>query len=250
MKLSKCRVGPLHFHRMIRISSGHTRPLGVHFLAVASKPHYGDPWFAIGFLQVRLCLDGVSNSFPSPSHTSCYSQPSCVSAMLCLCIVYPPFFQPLTPESTAPKCPPKPNNQVPDMPYIPSFSFFYKLISLHSHMSYPGPDLYTQRPLCARHLALSARDPARRLPYRNCKRLKRALSAVVVVVTSQAVDVEGDAGRPREALQAVRDHLGAEVPDLLALQSQVNDAIRPVREIHDGAAQGLVQRRVCRPEPC
>jgi hypothetical protein len=42
----------------------------------------------------------------------------------------------------------------------------------------------------------------------------------------------------------VRDHLGAEVADLLALQSEVDDAVRPVRQVDYGAAERLVERRV------
>ena len=117
----------------------------------------------------------------------------------------------------------------------------------------PAPDsskpsskisLYTQSPLRTRHLPLPPRHAARRLPHRNSRRLERALGAVVVIVAPQTVHVQRDAGGLGEALQAVRDHLGAEVADLLALQAQVYDAVRAVRQVDDGAAEGLVQRRV------
>ena len=66
----------------------------------------------------------------------------------------------------------------------------------------------------------------------------------MVIIPPQAIHMQRDAGGLRKALQAVRDHLGAEVADLLALQAQVHDAVGPVRQVDDGAAEGLVQRRV------
>lgn len=73
---------------------------------------------------------------------------------------------------------------------------------------------------------------------------------MVVVVAAEAVDVQRHARRLREALQAVRDHLAAQVPDLLALELQADHAEGPVREVDDGARERLVERRVRRAEAC
>lgn len=48
----------------------------------------------------------------------------------------------------------------------------------------------------------------------------------------------------REALDAVGNHLGAQVPNLLPLQPELDDAERPVREVHHRPAERLVQRGI------
>lgn len=67
---------------------------------------------------------------------------------------------------------------------------------------------------------------------------------MVVVVTAQAVDVQGDASGLSKALQAVGDHLGAELAQHLALETQVDNGVRAVGQIDDGARESLVQRGV------
>ena len=52
----------------------------------------------------------------------------------------------------------------------------------------------------------------------------------------------------RKALQAVGDHLGAEVANLLALEAQVGHAVGAVRQVDYRPAEGLVQGRVGVPE--
>jgi len=112
-----------------------------------------------------------------------------------------------------------------------------------------GASLSSQSTLGARHLALPAGNPARRLADGDGKSLEGALGAVVVVVAAQAVDVEGDARGAGEALKAVGDHLAAEVANLLALETEVDDAVGTVREVDDGPAERLVQGSVCVAEP-
>lgn len=67
---------------------------------------------------------------------------------------------------------------------------------------------------------------------------------MVVVVAAKAVHVHRDAGALRKAVQAVRDHLAAQVADLLAAQVQLADAVGAVREVDDGAREGFVERAV------
>jgi hypothetical protein len=92
-----------------------------------------------------------------------------------------------------------------------------------------------QHTLSARHLSLPSNNRRTRHPQRNSQRLERALRTVVVVVAVQAVDVHGDAGSLREAVQAVWNHLAAEVADFLAAQAEVADAVGAVGEVDDGA---------------
>lgn len=56
--------------------------------------------------------------------------------------------------------------------------------------------------------------------------------------------MQRDARRLREALHAVRDHLGAQIPNLLALESQVDNAVRSVGDVDHGSAEGLVEGAV------
>lgn len=97
-----------------------------------------------------------------------------------------------------------------------------------------------QHALGAGHLALATNDRRARHPQRDGQSLERALGPVVVVVAAQAVDVHGDAGALREAVQAVGDHLAAEVADLLAAEAQLADAVGAVGEVDDGAREGFV----------
>lgn len=60
--------------------------------------------------------------------------------------------------------------------------------------------------------------------------------------------MHGDAGSAGEAVDAVGDHLGAEVTNLLALETEVDNGKGTVRQIDDGAAEGLVERAVCESE--
>lgn len=64
---------------------------------------------------------------------------------------------------------------------------------------------------------------------------------MVVVVAAKAVDVQRDARGLGKALQTVGNHLAAEIADLLALEAQVDDGVRSVGEINDGAGEGLVE---------
>lgn len=116
-----------------------------------------------------------------------------------------------------------------------------------SPVSSPLP-LRAQRALGARNLALLAGHLARRQPHSHGQRLERALCPVVVVEAAQTVDVQRDACALRKALQAVRDHLAAEVANLFALEAELDDAVGPIGDVDDGARQGLVEGRIGRAE--
>lgn len=107
-----------------------------------------------------------------------------------------------------------------------------------------------QNALCARNLPLASSDGGSSKTNSDSKGLERALSAMVIVLAAQAIDMQRDASALRETLQAVRDHLGRQVADLFALETEVHDAERPVRKVDHGAAESFVQRRVGGSEPC
>lgn len=82
------------------------------------------------------------------------------------------------------------------------------------------------------------------------KGLEGTLGPVVVVVAAYAVHVQCCAASLGKALQAVGDHLAAQVAQLLPLQPQVGDAVGTVAQVDDGARQSLVEGRVGVAEAC
>lgn len=56
--------------------------------------------------------------------------------------------------------------------------------------------------------------------------------------------MDGDPRRLGKALHAVGNHLTAQVSNLLALETELNDGVRPVREVDYGTGKGLVERTV------
>lgn len=82
------------------------------------------------------------------------------------------------------------------------------------------------------------------MPYRHRQRLKRTLRPMVVIVAPDAIHMQRRAARLRKALQAMRNHLTAQVTNLLSLQAQLNDAVWSVRKIDDSARQRLVKWRI------
>ena len=64
----------------------------------------------------------------------------------------------------------------------------------------------------------------------------------MVIVSTKAVDVQCDAGLHSEAVEDVRDHLTAEIADLLTFESKLSDAVRPRADVDDCSAEGLVER--------
>ena len=118
-----------------------------------------------------------------------------------------------------------------------------------THIFHPSalpttPTSRRQRPLGRRNLPLLAGNPARRLPNRNRQRLERALRPVVIILPPETVNVQRDPRRLRKALQAVRQHLAAQVANLLAPQAEVDDAKGAVRQVDHRPGQGLVEGRV------
>lgn len=101
--------------------------------------------------------------------------------------------------------------------------------------------LSAQSALSARNLSLSALNPSRSHANSHRQRLERTLGPVVVVVAAQAVDVQRDACGLGKALQAVGDHLAAELAEHLALEAQIDDGVRSVGQIDDSAGEGLVE---------
>ena len=106
-----------------------------------------------------------------------------------------------------------------------------------SHQQSPESE---QDPLRTRHLPFPPR-PRRRHTHRHRQRLERALRPMMIVLAPQTVHMQRDARALGEALQAVRQHLGAEVAELLAAQAEVDDGVGPVGEVDDGARESVVE---------
>lgn len=125
-------------------------------------------------------------------------------------------------------------------PFIPKQNLNPKLQKGQFHVS----PLSGQGTLGAGHLALLASDPRASHLCGNGESLECALGAVVVVVAVEAVDMKCDAGTLGEALEAVGDHLAAQFSEKLALEAEVDNAVRAVGKIDDGAGEGLVKGSV------
>ena len=66
----------------------------------------------------------------------------------------------------------------------------------------------------------------------------------MVVVTPDTINVHRNTGSLRETLQTMRQHLAAQITNLLPLETQVDDAEGSVREVDHGATERFVERRV------
>jgi len=99
--------------------------------------------------------------------------------------------------------------------------------------------------LCAGDLAFAADDGCASHPDGDSKSLESTLSLVVVVVTSDNINVHCDAGALRETLQTVGQHLGAQVTNLFTAELQIRDAEGTVGEIDDCTSEGFVEGSVC-----
>lgn len=99
--------------------------------------------------------------------------------------------------------------------------------------------------LSARDFTLAANNRCAGHPDGNSKGLEGTLSLVVVIVTSDNVDVHGDTRALGETLQTVRQHLCAQVANFLTAELQVADTEGAVGEVDDGTGEGFVERCVC-----
>lgn len=71
---------------------------------------------------------------------------------------------------------------------------------------------------------------------------------MVVVITVHTPNMQRDIRSMRKAMQPMRDHLGAEVADLLAAEAQVDHRPGATGEVDDGPREGFVERGVAAAE--
>lgn len=109
--------------------------------------------------------------------------------------------------------------------------------------------LGTQGSLGTGHLAFLSLDTSGSHLDGHRESLERTLGPVVVVVTSKAIHMKGEASGLRKALQAVRHHLGAQLAKPFTLEPELDDAIRTVGQVDDGPGERLVKRSVGVAEP-
>ena len=67
---------------------------------------------------------------------------------------------------------------------------------------------------------------------------------VVVVISTEAVNVKGDASLHGKRVENVRDHLAAQVANLLSLESEFRNAVGTRGDIDDSTAESLVEGSV------
>jgi hypothetical protein len=69
---------------------------------------------------------------------------------------------------------------------------------------------------------------------------------MMIILALQHIHMQRDPRIERKALQAMADHLCAQVADLLALETrvQVRDEVGAVGQVDDGARERLVERAV------
>lgn len=109
-----------------------------------------------------------------------------------------------------------------------------------------------QNPLRANHIPrpnLSGPASSTGRPNRNSKGLERTLCAMMVIIPISTAHMQRHAGRLRKAMQTMRDHLRAQIPDLLAPEADIDHRPRPAGDVDDRPRERLVKRRVAAPEP-
>lgn len=98
-----------------------------------------------------------------------------------------------------------------------------------------------QYTFCTRHLSLAANNWSAGHSYRNSKCLERALSSVVVVVSSYAIHMHCNTSTLSERLEAMWQHLTRQVSYFFPLQSEVDYAERAIRQVNHGTREGFIE---------
>lgn len=73
---------------------------------------------------------------------------------------------------------------------------------------------------------------------------------MMIILASYTINMQRDPRILRKALHAMRDHLTAQIADLLTLETEFDDCVGTVGEVDDGAGEGFVQRGICGSEAC
>lgn len=105
--------------------------------------------------------------------------------------------------------------------------------------------LYSQSPLCTWNFALFTLYFARRHTNSNRQCFECALCSVMIVIAADAVDVHRDAGGLGEALQAMGNHLRAQLAQPFPLQAEFNDAIWSVGQVDNRSRERFIEGGVC-----
>lgn len=71
---------------------------------------------------------------------------------------------------------------------------------------------------------------------------------MVVIIPIRAPDMQRDVRRLRETVQAMRDHLRAQITDLLAPETDVDHGPGARGEVDDGPREGFVEGSVAAAE--
>lgn len=71
---------------------------------------------------------------------------------------------------------------------------------------------------------------------------------MMIIIPIDKPHMQRDIRRLRKTMQAMRDHLRAEVPDLLAPEAQVDDSPGAAAEVDYGPGEGFVEGGVAAAE--
>lgn len=72
---------------------------------------------------------------------------------------------------------------------------------------------------------------------------------MMIVLAPQTIHMQRRPTRLGKTLQTMRNHLRAQIPNLLPSESQLRDAVRTIAQVDDGAGQRLVEGAVGGAEP-
>src|SRR5215469_7771577 len=97
-----------------------------------------------------------------------------------------------------------------------------------------------QNTLGARNFSLLARNSARRHLNRHRQRLKCTFSFVMIILPANIINMQCHASALGKALQAVWNHLSAEIADLFSFQGHVDDGVWTIGEVNDSTGEGFV----------
>jgi hypothetical protein len=105
-----------------------------------------------------------------------------------------------------------------------------------------------QHPLRAHNLALSTSHLRRSHPDSHSQSLKSTLSTMMIVVSSQAIDMQRHTCILRKTGHAMWNHFTTQITNLFSLQTQIYNAERTIGKVNYGAGESFVEGAVCTSE--
>lgn len=98
-----------------------------------------------------------------------------------------------------------------------------------------------QHTFCTRNFPFSSCNRTGRHSQGHSKSFKCAFRPVVIIIPPQAIDMHRNTRMQRKAFQAMRQHLTAQISNLLPLCPEINNRVWSITQIHHRSRQSLVQ---------